>query len=164
MLKKIDKIETKRLILSGITENDATDIVKWRADPSVYMFFKNPHKITLSEHLYWFKYSYTQNPNRIDWLVYKKSGDKCGVFGIIIHEKAIEISYILAPKEQHKGFATEVLQTLIPYLKKKYSPQELTAEIHLNNLPSIALVKKFGFFKKYQSGDFSTYCLNMEDI
>ena len=44
-------LKTKRLILQGITSEDADRIVRWRSDRSVYRYFQAPHKLSKEEHM-----------------------------------------------------------------------------------------------------------------
>ena len=146
MAKDFEVIETERLLLRGINESDAELIVRWRSDPEVYRYFKSPHKISLAEHMNWYSNSYLESANRLDWICIEKTSDnRIGVFGLYKKETQAEINYLLAPEWQHKGFAAEAIMGLIVYAKKKWNSKQVVAEIHKNNYPSIALVKKLGF-------------------
>ena len=156
--KRISTIQTQRPILRGIGEEDTKEIVKWRSDPFVYRFFKNPHKITEEEHIRWYKDNYLKNPNRFDWMcIEKESGGKIGVFGIIKEEKTAEVNYLLAPEAQHKGYASESLKGIIQYAYDDLTVKLITAVIHKDNKPSIALVEKMGFTFKEMQGEFSAF-------
>ena len=85
MAKNVAELESERLILRGITEDDAPEIVEWRSDPQAYKFFRSPHRITMDEHLAWFRNNYLSNDNRFDWMCFEKSsGSKIGVFGSVV--------------------------------------------------------------------------------
>ncbi len=85
MAKNVAELESERLILRGITEDDALEIVEWRSDPEAYKFFRSPHRITMDEHLAWFRNNYLSNDNRLDWMCFEKSsGSKIGVFGSVV--------------------------------------------------------------------------------
>ena len=85
MAKNVAELESERLILRGITEDDAPEIVEWRSDPEAYKFFRSPHRITMDEHLAWFRNNYLSNDNRLDWMCFEKSsGSKIGVFGSVV--------------------------------------------------------------------------------
>lgn len=144
MAKQVEELETERLILRGIREDDAPEIVKWRSDPEIYRYFKNPHKITLEEHLQWFHDRYLPDENRLDWMcIEKATGNKIGVFGLIIEGNEAEINYLLAPEAQHKGYASEAIECQILFIEKN-NINRVIAEIHGENLPSIALAKRLG--------------------
>lgn len=85
MAKNVAELESERLILRGITEDDAPEIVEWRSDPEAYKFFRSPHRITMDEHLAWFRNRYLSNDDRFDWMCFEKSsGSKIGVFGSVV--------------------------------------------------------------------------------
>lgn len=158
MAIKVDVIETKNLFLRGIDEADAEFIVKWRSDPAVYRFFKSPHQITLEEHLNWYQTKYLLNENRFDWIcIEKESQNRVGVFGLIKDDNRVEISYLLSPESRHKGYATEVLQSMLEYASSSLNAKQVVAEIHDNNRSSIALVERLGFKELSHQGSFSIY-------
>lgn len=158
MLKEIDTISTERLLLRGILEDDAKEIVGWRSDPEVYKYFKSPHKISVEEHLNWFNNSYLYNENRFDWIcIRKKDGKKIGVFGIVTDDEKVEINYLLDSGAQHKGYAKEGISALVKYARENFGGKLIVAEIHKNNLPSIAVVSKLGFKLISSHDDFVIY-------
>ena len=158
MAKDIDVIESDRLTFRGITDKDAELIVEWRSDPDVYRYFKNPHKISLEEHLNWYKNSYLNNDSRYDWMcIESESGDRVGVFGIVIDGDTAEVNYLLSPVAQHKGYATEGVMCLAGYAVAKWSVKKVIAEIHNDNKPSIALVERLGFSEIGTNGPFTIY-------
>ena len=146
MAQGLDTIETHRLLLRGIDESDAELIVQWRSVPEVYKYFKSPHQISLEEHMNWYHSSYLENVCRFDWIcIEKESGNRIGVFGLYKEEKKVEVNYLLAAEGQHKGYANEAIKSLIDYASKMWNSEQVVAEIHQDNKPSIALVKKLGF-------------------
>lgn len=158
MASNPEKIQTERLILRGINETDAPEIVEWRSDPNVYRFFKSPHKITVKEHFNWYNNKYLFDENRFDWMcIEKTTGKKIGVFGLIRDGDSVELNYLLAPDAQHKGYACEAIKHIMKYAVEKWHSERVVAEIHKNNMPSIALVKKLGFELLYTKGEFSSY-------
>lgn len=158
MAKIVDVIETERLFFRGIIEEDAREIVAWRSDFDVYKYFKNPHKITIEEHLNWYQQNYLHNSNRFDWICIEKvSGQKIGVFGLIRNEVKAEVNYLLTVDAQHKGYAAEGIMRLVQYAADVWNIHQVIAEIHRNNEPSIAVVKKLGFKVKRTDGDYVIY-------
>lgn len=158
MAKNVAELESERLILRGITEDDAPEIVEWRSDPEAYKFFRSPHRITMDEHLSWYRNNYLSNNNRFDWIcVDKSSGRKIGVFGAVRDGKTAEVNYLLAPYAQHKGYASEAVKRIIEYVRSELHIKRVVAEIHRDNAPSIALAERTGFTLESESGDFLLY-------
>ena len=69
-MKKVPVLQTARLIMRGITEEDTRAIITLRSDPNVYKYFVSPHQITEEEHLSWFKNNYIFNEDRLDWIAF----------------------------------------------------------------------------------------------
>ena len=157
MARDLEKIQTERLILRGINETDAMEIVEWRSDPEVYRYFKSPHKITIKEHFSWYNDRYLQNDKRFDWMCIEKgTGKKIGIFGLAFGDNNAEINYLLAPNAQHKGYAIEAIRCLLDYAKQK-NALHVIAEIHKDNNPSIRLIRKLGFILEKKEGAFVIY-------
>ena len=157
-----DIIRTKRTYLREIDLTDAEDIVKWRSDPEVFKFFKNPHKISLEEHLNWFNNNYMLDTTRHDWIcISADSQKKLGVFGIVEDRTDVEINYLLSPEAQKQGYAIEVLSALIDHVRENCHAGEVIAEIHKDNFPSIKVVQKLGFALKETKGEFNIYSLEL---
>ena len=164
MAKTIDTINTERLTLRGIDRSDAEAIVKWRSDPGVFRYFRSVHKITLDEHLAWFDKSYSNNPDRFDWMCIDRStSEKVGVFGLVRESGYAEVNYILALEAQHKGYATEAISAIIDYAHANWRIKKIIAEIHAENKPSIALAKRLGFSFEEKRSDFEIYSMELAD-
>lgn len=165
MTKDLEKIQTERLILRGINESDATEIVEWRSDPEVFKYFKSPYKITIQEHFRWFNNNYLTNEDRMDWMCIEKGiGKKIGVFGVVIDEHTVELNYLLAPDAQHKGYATEAIKAIILNAKEKWPTKKMIAEIHKDNKASFRLIEKHGFKYCTSDGNFVIYALPEDTV
>lgn len=163
-MKIVDQIKTERLLLRGIDETDTEEIVLWRSNPEVYRYFKSPHKITREEHTAWYNSYYLYDMERFDWIcIEQKTGTKIGVFGLTKKEQSAEVNYMLSSEAQHKGYATEAIAALIEYANTKWNTERITAEVHRDNSPSIALALKLGFQKNESCGNFYIYTKVFED-
>lgn len=160
-MKVVPYLETERLLLRGIKEEDTDWIVTWRANRQVYQYFLSPHALTREEHLQWFRSRYLLNDNRFDWLVIEKETNRpIGVFGINKSSKNIsevEINYLLAPEAQGKGYAREGVEVMIEWVKSKLECKSAIAEVHCENIPSITFIEKMEFIKEKQQGNFYQY-------
>lgn len=160
MAKEIPNINTNRLLLRNICEEDAEDIVKWRSDPRIYKYFISPHKITVQEHLNWYNNIYLNDSNRYDWMAVDYSGNNVGIFGIKrknMNEDVAEISYILAPEKRGYGYAKEALVAIQNFLIEKWKCKFVIAEIHKNNIDSIKFAQKLGMKLISDKGKFVVY-------
>ena len=158
MASNVETLRTERLILRGIEEADAENIVFWRSEPGVYRYFKYPHQITLQEHLQWFFNSYLLNEDRFDWICLEKDREKkIGVFGLLRNGSEAEVNYLLAPSAQHRGYAREGVLALMEYAAENWKVRSVLAEIHKENKPSIHFITNLGFQLKQSRGDFDIY-------
>ena len=154
---KIDGFESDRLVFREIMKSDSDFIVKLRADESVYCFFKNPHRITLDEHIKWYNDSYFQNNKRFDFIILEKNtNNKVGVVGFNV-ENNIEINYIIEENFQGRGYGFESISQLIKVIENLYPNYPIIAIIHKDNFKSIGLIKKVGFCFVFRDGNFDTY-------
>ena len=155
------KLETERLLLCDMEEKDAANVVKWRSNPEVYCYFLAQHPLLEEEHLNWYNTSYVYNSDRYDWVARKKEDNQSiGVFGVKRESEqslVTEVSYILAPEHQGKGYASEAVLRTIQFAKECWNSERVIAEIHVKNKASIELVKRLGFTYASCDGDFCVY-------
>ncbi len=79
------------------------------------------------------------------------------VIGKVGSTRLPDIGYILHPDHWGHGYATEALQTIIPYIWAQTDHPALTADIDPNNVASQRVLVKCGF---RQTGSAArTYCL-----
>lgn len=155
---KITKpINSERLLFREIDLTDTEAIVAWRSNPEVYQFFKNPIKLDHEQHIKWFNASYQKNDARIDFMALDSDGNRVGVFGIIINGDSAEINYLVSPKQQRKGYATEGVLRIIQYASNTHHVKTFQAEIHKDNIASINLAKKIGFKLSRTHDSFEIY-------
>lgn len=158
-MKEVPVLQTVRLTLRGIAEEDTHAIVALRSDANVYKYFVSPHRITEEEHLKWYKNSYLFNENRIDWIAFDANDYLVGVFGVK-REKNIneaEVSYILSPQQYGKGYASEAIKRLIQFCREEWKCVYVIAEIHESNVDSIRFAAKLNFELEEKMGVFLRY-------
>lgn len=153
-------LTTERLLLRGIEERDATDIVRLRSNPDAYLHFCSPHKLTVEEHLDWFRSSYLNDGNRVDWVALNDGKEMVGIFGAKRNPQSLdeaEVGYILAPAHQGKGYAREAVERVVLFCRKDWCAKSITADIHCENVSSIKFAEKLRFLKEGRTGDFIRY-------
>lgn len=166
-MKAVPVLQTARLIMRGIDEEDTGCIVKLRSDPNVYKYFISAHKITEDEHLKWYKNNYLNDSNRIDWIAFDAQKNVVGIFGIkrdTKDSKEAEVSYILSPQQYGKGYASEAVTRLIQFCKEEWQCNSVTAEVHEDNVDSIRFAEKLGFICERQEGRFVHYKKSVKPI
>ncbi|WP_295089950.1 GNAT family N-acetyltransferase [Ruminococcus sp.] len=154
------ELYTERLVLKEITESDATYIVKLRANPNVYRYFVSPHKITMEEHLKWYRDKYIYDDSRFDWIACSEKNGPIGLFGIkreSADSDIVEVSYMLSPEHYRKGYAREAVERLIKFCKDEWKCCRVIAEIHKDNSASIRFIERLSFVLEEYDGDFVIY-------
>ncbi|MBQ1172508.1 MAG: GNAT family N-acetyltransferase [Lachnospiraceae bacterium] len=157
--KKVPTIKTQRLILRGITEDDADFIVKLRINPDIYKYFLHPHAISRDEHIEWYKSIYLKDDTRLNWVVLLED-NPIGIFGLSgVKNKCgeAELGYILSNEYYGNGYASEALEAIKNWSKENWKCETLIAEIHKENELSIKFVLKNGFILEKENGKFSIY-------
>lgn len=156
-VKLVPSLNTKRLILSEITEEDTQVIMDLRNDPEVFAYFLNPHALELEEHLKWFHNTYEKDPDRFDWLGRDENGKVVGTFRLKRNGEIVEASYLVAKEFYGQGYAKEALLKILSFAKEVLGCTTAIAEIHKENEKSLRFIQKLGFEKKIKEGNFYTY-------
>lgn len=156
-MERMYTIRSKRLVLHEIKTEDTQDIVKWRSDPQVYQYFKNPHALTVEEHLQWYEDNYLKHSDILHWMCFV-NGVPAGLCGIKrINRESAEISYLLDKNFQHKGYAKEAVEAIIMWAREQWGLNVFLAEIHKDNIPSQLLVSSMGFINSQKTENFFIY-------
>lgn len=84
------------------------------------------------------------------WLVFlKETGELIGRAGLehreFYGETEVELGYLVCPKYQRKGYATEVCQAILKYAKEELEIIRLNCLIEEGNTPSIKLAENLSF-------------------
>lgn len=161
-MKASRTIQTERLILREIREDDTGFIVGLRSDPEVYRYFKHPHRLTVEEHEGWYREVYLQNDNIVHWIC-EKDGVGIGVFAAArVSDSEAEVSYLVSGEYQRKGYAREALKSIILWVRRQWQPDRIIAEIHQDNTVSRAFIKSLGFYEANGEKIFLKYVMNIE--
>ena len=150
-------IEAKRQVLREITANDAEMIVKWRSDPNVYRYFKQPQKLTLERHMEWYDNVYLKDKNKMNWIS-EVQKVPIGVFGVErLPDLCVEISYILDSAYRKKGYASQAVCKIMDCTVANWATKRFVANIHRENAPSRYLIESIGFVRGKSMGSFLEY-------
>lgn len=136
-------METQRLHLRQLTENDAEIVYALTSRPEVAQYMRFEQHTDPSQALSLI-HEYDAFPS---WLITEKeSGLPVGVFACKPGETAGEygLSTFTAPECWNKGYSTEVLSAMIPVLRQK-GVQTLTAHVVADNTGSRRVLLKNGF-------------------
>ncbi len=156
-MTETNSFSTNRVKLVEINENSTDTIVEMRSNPKVYQYFKNPHKITRNEHIKWYESIYLNTSTYISWISYFEDVPM-GLFQIKrIDDDSAEISYLLKPEYQGKGFASEVVCEIEKWSHLKWGVSYVVAEVREDNRESLHFIKKMGYTLDKKDGQFEQY-------
>ena len=161
MMDKCSSFESERLSYRGICTDDTDCLVKWRSNPDLIKYFRNPKPITLISHLDWFSNSYLINNSRFDFIIIEKdSGEKIGTVGsneIDYGNSICQTSHMIAERDfWGMGLSEEAVTALIRKMNTE-GIYNFYCEIHQDNLASIHIYEKLGYSYFSQRGNFLTY-------
>jgi RimJ/RimL family protein N-acetyltransferase len=148
-------LETKRLIMRPISENDCQQIFSYRSDAET-MRFQSWIPNNIGDVREFIKNKVASIFNLADtWfqlvIVNKENGAIMGDIGVHFigpENQQAELGCTLAKAQQRKGIATEALATVIDHLFSKFDKHRVFCSIDPENKPSISLVEGLGFRKE----------------
>lgn len=158
-------LETERLLLKLIDEEDAKDIVKWRNQIEVINNLFSYRGITLSEHKNWFE-RYLKDNSRIEFVILVRENNKkigtIGLSNIDYKNQKAEYGILIGEKaEWGKGYAEEASFTIINYGFKELNLKKIYLHVFKANTKALKLYNKLGFVEEgilrrhiFKNGDF----------
>jgi [ribosomal protein S5]-alanine N-acetyltransferase len=149
-------IFSERLELHHIDSNDLITLFEDPTDPSIYFekSYVNPHGVLVKESgpLRWRVPQVKANPELNKWfvrfIVLKKTNEIIGstsFHGAPNEDGMIEIGLGIAENFRNQGFGTEAIEAMWKWVIDQPGVKTLRYTVSATNLPSISIIKKFGF-------------------
>lgn len=147
-----NRIETERLILNPLHQDDARELFAYRADPEVSRyqgwlpsgieevaeFISTQSAIQFGQAGTWCQLAIRS----------KETGQLIGDFGVSFPEYStspIEFGISLSPVQQRHGYAKEVMKAAINLAFQQWGYRRIIASIDPRNTSSVALFRSLGF-------------------
>jgi [ribosomal protein S5]-alanine N-acetyltransferase len=147
-------LETERLILSRLTNDDVDHIIALRGNPETMQFIPRPlieTKETAKAHLQMIDAN-IENNTAINWGVYhKETKDFIGFMGIYRIQPEnfrAEIGYMVLPQYSGKGLTTEAVKVILTYGFDVLKLHSMEGVIDPRNIASERVLQKNGFVKE----------------
>jgi len=163
MLKSIAnvRLESERVMLRPMEEEDAELIVKWRNDPEISKWLFAPEPITLESHLEWFRHP---KVDRLDFVIcLSKSQRPVGTVSYTnidtVNAKAEAGKMLGERKLWGRGLAKEAFRLWLAFGFEKLELKYIYVRTLSTNYGNIKLNEKLGFHTEqvlkgeYQRGD-----------
>lgn len=147
-------LETERLSLKQVTNDDVTDIFELRSNEEVMKYIPRPLLQNKEEALELIAMLNDKIENNIgiNWGIRLKNDPK--IIGIIGHYKIkpehyrAEVGYMLLPEYNGKGIVSEALQKVVEYGFKEMKLHSIEAILDPKNAGSEKVLLKNGFVKE----------------
>ena len=143
-------IETERLILRQLTEDDAAFIFELLNEPSWIQNIGDRHIRTLDDARAYIRNgpiaSYARNGFGLYLVLLKETNESIGMCGLIKRDGLddVDIGYALLPRFWSKGFAIEAAQATKLYAKDVIDLKKIVAIVDPANEGSIRVLEKLG--------------------
>lgn len=152
LLNKTFLIETNRLRLRELNDNDILPLYEILSDPETMKYYPAPYNLGGAEG--WInksRNSYRENGFGL-WAIVLKSDEifigQCGItYTDIDGENLPEIGYHLNKNFWNQGFATEAASAVLNYGFKNLKIKKIFIHTWVKNVPSIRIAEKIGMMK-----------------
>ena len=147
-------IETERLILREINDDDMPVFFKMRSDEAVMKYVDRPRPKTLEDLkplMEQFKAGVAENTNLAWAICLKDTGEMIGNIGYWRNEPENhrgEVGYMLMPQFFGKGYASEALAAALNYGFNTMHLNSIKGCVDPENAASIHVLEKAGFVKE----------------
>ncbi|TDW46611.1 ribosomal-protein-alanine N-acetyltransferase [Flavobacterium sp. 270] len=171
-------LQTERLLLRSVSEQDAAPIHKLQSDPVVNAFVGRENSSTLeSAKAYILRMETLVQKNECMYWVIASKNDSSFIGCVCLwnydqENEIVEIGYEMLSELQGKGFMTEALNAVIAFTFDTMKAKLITAFPSADNLSSVAILKKLHFVfeneaynNKHQNiKNLTTYTLRPKDF
>ena len=147
-------LETDRLILRQVTQDDANSLLKYLSDKDVMKYVGlEPFKSIddALDEISWYT-SIVENSTGIRWgITLKDQGEvigSCGFLNLASQHHRSEIGVELSSEHWGKGIASEAFGAVIRYGFEQMNLQRIEALIEPPNIPSQKLAERQGFIRE----------------
>lgn len=146
-IRKKPRIQTERLTIQPYSQQDADTLVDLLTDPAVTSTFMVPEMGSRSEAEELVRklivFSQPNDPKHLEYGIYRNGNmigfvNDCGIEG-----DEIEIGYVIHPRYQGCGYATEAVRAVIAELREM-GFRKITAGYFSENTASLRVMEKCG--------------------
>ena len=163
-------LETSRLILREVKEEDAKDMFQYLSDyevvkPMGLAPFESINDVL--EEVNWYTSIYGEGTG-IRWGITLKDSGKvigsCGFLNMLTKHYRAEVGYELSKDYWGRGIASEALEVVVKHGYQHFQLERLEALIEPTNLPSQKLVEKLGFKREGLLRHYEYTCGKFDDL
>ncbi|ATP39940.1 GNAT family N-acetyltransferase [Solibacillus sp. R5-41] len=147
-------LETKRLVLKELVENDAQNILKCFSNDDVLRYYGQKPLTSIEQVKQIIKNFAEQfkEKNGMKWgIELKETGTIIGTIGLqewSLEHKRANISYAIFPEKWGNGYASEAVDKVISYGFQELGLERIGAVVFVENKASSQVLIKLGFTKE----------------
>jgi len=158
----VSTLSTERFTLRPLQRSDAAALLPTLSDEAQCLYLTRP--AFTSEQELW---DWLAEPgwNGRTWIAQDAQGQVAGRFVAVPgHEQGVEeVGYITCMHRQGEGIARECMAVLIAHLFD-HGARKLTAEVDIENIPSIKLLERLGFTREAHLREHETTHAGLRDV
>lgn len=144
-------IETKRLRIRRVEDNDVKAIYPIHSEPLVNRFLPYDTWTTWEDAKHW--YARVLERRRIgeaeQFVIETKQSPRiigtCIAFSYCADTRSLEFGYVLGIENWNQGYMFEAMSAFVPAVQQRLQLKQLLARVTAENLASLALLKKLAF-------------------
>jgi ribosomal-protein-alanine N-acetyltransferase len=143
-------LETERLILREINNDDFDELFRMNSDPVIMRYVGDGsvrNREQMLREMDMLISHYTRKPGLGIWAtILKQSNTFIGASGLVYYDNTseIEVGYRLLKEYWNKGYATEASLGLLGYGFGRLGLQKIVSSAHVNNIASRRVMEKIG--------------------
>ncbi len=143
-------LDTERLILREINENDFDDLYRMNSDPLIMKYVGDGSTRSheqMTKELGTLISHYSRKPGLGIWAtILKGTNSFVGASGLVYYDNTpeIEIAYRMLKEHWNNGYATEASIGLLKYGFKKIGLKKIVSSAHVENVASRRVMEKIG--------------------
>ncbi|QSQ10397.1 Spermidine N(1)-acetyltransferase [Koleobacter methoxysyntrophicus] len=145
-------LQSERLKLRVLEEQDGSMIVVWRNQKEVIDQLFSYVGITAKQHFNWYE-KYINDDTRLEFIIEIKDKKKpigtIGLNNIDFKNQKAELGIMIGElTEQGKGYGEEAVRSLLQYAFDELNLQKIYLKTFCDNEPAVRLYKKVGFHQE----------------
>ena len=140
-------LKTKRFTLRPLLREDTAALFPTFANERQSLYLSRPAFVSEEELTGWL---FEPGWNGRTWIAEDAEGRVAGRFVAVpgFDEGVAEIGYVVCTDRQREGVARECTAALVRHLIEAEGLRKLTAEVDIENLPSVRLLESLGFTRE----------------
>jgi len=148
------EISTKRLLLRPFAKSDRVAVLDLYSDARTMLYWSKEPIFSLEEAdlLIERELEWSSADNCLNWGIALADSNlligKICLFQISKQNRRAEIGYLLNRRQWGKGYMTEAMAFVLAYAFEGLGLHRIEADTDPENLPSLALLEKFGFVRE----------------